>query len=120
MCITCLVIDRVGVLQEDFKTHELPLARIKKIMRLEDDIAEAGAPRFMIAAEAPIIIAKACEIFVLEVRDGKGAGAGKWVASGERDTIFLVVHTVLCDPALLCHLGRKTTRTHPTESTPSK
>lgn len=53
--------------QEDFKNHELPLARIKKIMRLEDDIAEAGAPRFMIAAEAPIIIAKACEIFVLEV-----------------------------------------------------
>ena len=44
------------------------MARIKKIMRLEDDIAEAGAPRFMIAAEAPIIIAKACEIFVLEVR----------------------------------------------------
>ncbi|CAN0119315.1 unnamed protein product, partial [Hapterophycus canaliculatus] len=36
-------------------------------MRLEDDIAEAGAPRFMIAAEAPIIIAKACEIFVLEM-----------------------------------------------------
>eukprot|EP00903_Cladosiphon_okamuranus_P014517 g13465.t2 len=53
--------------KEDFKTHELPLARIKKIMRLEDDIAEAGAPRFMIAAEAPIIIAKACEIFVLEM-----------------------------------------------------
>ncbi|CAN0582804.1 unnamed protein product, partial [Laminaria digitata] len=53
--------------QEDFKTHELPLARIKKIMRLEDDIAESGTPRFMIAAEAPIIIAKACEIFVLEV-----------------------------------------------------
>lgn len=55
--------------QEDFKTHELPLARIKKIMRLEDDIAEAGAPRFMIAAEAPIVIAKACEIFVLEARE---------------------------------------------------
>lgn len=53
--------------QEDFKTHELPLARIKKIMRLEDDVAELGTPRFMIAAEAPIVIAKACEIFVLEV-----------------------------------------------------
>ncbi|CAM9619935.1 unnamed protein product [Ascophyllum nodosum] len=53
--------------KEDFKTHELPLARIKKIMRLEDDVAESGTPRFMIAAEAPIIIAKACEIFVLEM-----------------------------------------------------
>lgn len=30
-------------------------------------MAESGTPRFMIAAEAPIIIAKACEIFVLEV-----------------------------------------------------
>lgn len=53
--------------QEDFKTHELPLARIKKIMRLEDDVAEMGTPRFMIAAEAPIVIAKACEVFILEV-----------------------------------------------------
>ncbi len=60
--------------QEDFKTHELPLARIKKIMRLEDDIAEAGAPRFMIAAEAPIIIAKACEIFILEVWESVWGG----------------------------------------------
>lgn len=62
--------------QEDFKTHELPLARIKKIMRLEDDIAEAGAPRFMIAAEAPIIIAKACEIFVLEVGEEDRTACG--------------------------------------------
>lgn len=59
--------DAISDAQEDFKTHELPLARIKKIMRLEDDVAELGAPRFMIAAEAPIVIAKACEIFVLEV-----------------------------------------------------
>lgn len=47
-------------------------------MRLEDDIAEAGAPRFMIAAEAPIIIAKACEIFVLEVRE-RGTAMRKWI-----------------------------------------
>lgn len=58
--------------QEDFKTHELPLARIKKIMRLEDDVAETGTPRFMIAAEAPIVIAKACEVFILEVRGACG------------------------------------------------
>lgn len=61
------IIQKCKHTQEDFKTHELPLARIKKIMRLEDDVAESGTPRFMIAAEAPIIIAKACEIFVLEV-----------------------------------------------------
>lgn len=62
--------------QEDFKTHELPLARIKKIMRLEDDVAEMGTPRFMIAAEAPIIIAKACEIFILEVGGCEKRGRG--------------------------------------------
>ena len=49
-------------------------------MRLEDDIAESGTPRFMIAAEAPIIIAKACEIFVLEVWM---AFSGTWGAQGE-------------------------------------
>lgn len=44
------------------------MARIKKIMRLEDDVAQEGTPRFMIAAEAPIMMAKACEVFILEVR----------------------------------------------------
>lgn len=69
-------------------------------MRLEDDIAEAGAPRFMIAAEAPIIIAKACEIFVLEVCCGRarerewevdwgGGGAGGWAAGGGSTICFL-------------------------------
>lgn len=44
----------------DFKNHKLPLARIKKIMKSDEDVG-------MIAGEAPIIFAKACELFILEL-----------------------------------------------------
>ncbi|TMW63230.1 hypothetical protein Poli38472_002171 [Pythium oligandrum] len=44
----------------DFKTHQLPLARIKKIMKTDDDVR-------MISAEAPVLFAKACEMFILEI-----------------------------------------------------
>eukprot|EP01018_Ginkgo_biloba_P037985 Gb_04199 [translate_table: standard] len=44
----------------DFKTHSLPLARIKKIMKADEDVK-------MISAEAPVVFAKACEMFILEL-----------------------------------------------------
>ncbi|KAG7398558.1 hypothetical protein PHYBOEH_010832 [Phytophthora boehmeriae] len=44
----------------DFKTHQLPLARIKKIMKTDEDVR-------MISAEAPVLFAKACEMFILEL-----------------------------------------------------
>ena len=44
----------------EFKNHALPLARIKKIMKADEDVR-------MISAEAPVIFAKACEMFVLEL-----------------------------------------------------
>jgi histone H3/H4 len=44
----------------DFKNHQLPLARIKKIMKSDEDVK-------MIAAEAPVLFAKACEMFILEL-----------------------------------------------------
>ncbi|KAH7280717.1 hypothetical protein KP509_36G010900 [Ceratopteris richardii] len=44
----------------DFKVHQLPLARIKKIMKADEDVR-------MIAAEAPVLFAKACEMFILEL-----------------------------------------------------
>jgi len=44
----------------DFKTHHLPLARIKKIMKSDEDVK-------MIAAEAPVLFSKACEMFILEL-----------------------------------------------------
>ncbi|KAF6162831.1 hypothetical protein GIB67_029100 [Kingdonia uniflora] len=44
----------------DFKNHSLPLARIKKIMKADEDVR-------MISAEAPVIFARACEMFILEL-----------------------------------------------------
>lgn len=44
----------------DFKNHQLPLARIKKIMKSDEDVR-------MISAEAPVLFAKACEMFILEL-----------------------------------------------------
>ena len=46
---------------QEFKLHSLPLARIKKIMKLDEDNVK------MISADAPVVLAKACEIFILEL-----------------------------------------------------
>ncbi|CAL9731519.1 transcriptional activator Hap5p [Monosporozyma unispora] len=45
---------------EDFRSHSLPFARIRKVMKTDEDVR-------MISAEAPVIFAKACEIFITEV-----------------------------------------------------
>ncbi|GMH33829.1 hypothetical protein BSKO_01663 [Bryopsis sp. KO-2023] len=45
---------------EDWKLHQLPLARIKKIMKSDEDVR-------MISAEAPVLFSKACEMFILEL-----------------------------------------------------
>ncbi|XP_017486288.1 PREDICTED: nuclear transcription factor Y subunit gamma-like, partial [Rhagoletis zephyria] len=44
----------------DFRNPELPLARIKKIMKLDEDVK-------MISGEAPVLFAKAVEIFIAEL-----------------------------------------------------
>ena len=44
----------------DFKNHSLPLARIKKIMKVDEDVR-------MISDEALVIFARACEMFILEL-----------------------------------------------------
>jgi len=46
---------------QEFRNHnDLPLARIKRIMKSDEDVR-------MISAEAPVLFAKACEIFILEL-----------------------------------------------------
>jgi len=57
--------DRIMALKiterEEFKNlTDLPLARIKRIMKADDDVR-------MIRAEAPVLFAKACELFILEL-----------------------------------------------------
>ncbi|ESK89967.1 nuclear transcription factor y subunit c-4 [Moniliophthora roreri MCA 2997] len=44
----------------DFRHPVLPLARIKKVMKSDPDVK-------MIAADAPMIFCKACEIFIAEI-----------------------------------------------------
>ncbi|URD82577.1 Nuclear transcription factor Y subunit [Musa troglodytarum] len=44
----------------DFKNHSLPLARVKKIMKADEDV-------HMISADAPVVFAKACEMLILEL-----------------------------------------------------
>jgi nuclear transcription factor Y gamma len=44
----------------DYKIHQLPLARIKKVMKADPEVK-------MISAEAPILFAKGCDIFITEL-----------------------------------------------------
>lgn len=44
----------------DFKFHQLPLTRIKKVMKTDQDVK-------MISAEAPILFSKGCELFITEL-----------------------------------------------------
>jgi histone H3/H4 len=44
----------------DYRHPPLPLARIKKVMKSDPDVK-------MIAADAPILFCKACEIFISEI-----------------------------------------------------
>lgn len=53
-------IDTIENDEHDFKNHQLPLARIKKVMKTDEDVK-------MISAEAPILFAKGCDIFITEL-----------------------------------------------------
>ena len=44
----------------NFRNHVLPLARIKKIMKMDEDVK-------MISIETPLLISKACELFIIEL-----------------------------------------------------
>ncbi|KAI7903363.1 histone-fold-containing protein [Cokeromyces recurvatus] len=49
-----------NLFDSDFKNHPLPLARIKKVMKTDQEVK-------MISAEAPVLFAKGCEIFITEL-----------------------------------------------------
>ena len=47
--------------KKDFKRHnDLPIARIKRIMKSDQDVR-------MISAETPVIFARACEMFIMDI-----------------------------------------------------
>eukprot|EP00592_Proboscia_alata_P020089 CAMPEP_0194402644 /NCGR_PEP_ID=MMETSP0176-20130528/1310_1 /TAXON_ID=216777 /ORGANISM="Proboscia alata, Strain PI-D3" /LENGTH=406 /DNA_ID=CAMNT_0039200075 /DNA_START=86 /DNA_END=1307 /DNA_ORIENTATION=+ len=78
-------ITKIDPSRENWKAQNLPLARIKKIMKSEEGIYQfenmqsddptqssnnsGGTPahRFMIAGEAPVLLGKACELMIREV-----------------------------------------------------
>ncbi|QDS70134.1 hypothetical protein FKW77_005665 [Venturia effusa] len=53
-------VTRLETDEHDFKLHQLPLARIKKVMKADPEVK-------MISAEAPILFAKGCDIFITEL-----------------------------------------------------
>lgn len=53
-------INRLENEEHDYKLHQLPLARIKKVMKADPEVK-------MISAEAPILFAKGCDIFITEL-----------------------------------------------------
>lgn len=53
-------IDKTSNKMNDFKQQQLPLARIKKIMKSDEDVR-------MISSEAPILFALACRLFITEI-----------------------------------------------------
>ncbi|KAI3337017.1 CCAAT-binding protein subunit HAP5 [Xylariaceae sp. AK1471] len=53
-------INQLETESHDYKLHQLPLARIKKVMKADPEVK-------MISAEAPILFAKGCDIFITEL-----------------------------------------------------
>ncbi|KAM3576407.1 hypothetical protein VYU27_001757 [Nannochloropsis oceanica] len=49
----------------DLRLQELPLARVKKVMKQDEEVH--GSPKVLISMEALVIMAKACELFLLEL-----------------------------------------------------
>ena len=53
--------------------HDLPMARIKKIMKMDDSVLSCVRDitlilmNQMIGSDAPVVIAKACELFIREL-----------------------------------------------------
>ena len=54
-------IHTTGPLKPDFKTlADLPLSRVKRVMKADGDVR-------MISAEAPVVFARACSMFILDL-----------------------------------------------------
>ncbi|XP_073133025.1 nuclear transcription factor Y subunit C-3-like [Henckelia pumila] len=73
--------------------HSLPLARIKKIMKKSGDDVK------MISGEAPIVFAKACELFIEELTKSawEMAVQGKRRTLNKEDVASAVIRTDVFD-----------------------
>ncbi|KAF2812169.1 CCAAT binding transcription factor component, partial [Mytilinidion resinicola] len=50
----------LDIREQDYKLHQLPLARIKKVMKADPEVK-------MTSADPPILFAKGCDIFITEL-----------------------------------------------------
>ncbi|KAG4960156.1 hypothetical protein JHK87_036789 [Glycine soja] len=76
----------------NFKTHSLPLSRIKKIIKTDKDVK-------MISAETPVVFAKACEMFIKEltIRAWANTEARKGKILSQRDLVSAISQTASFD-----------------------
>ncbi|XP_010279434.1 PREDICTED: nuclear transcription factor Y subunit C-2-like [Nelumbo nucifera] len=74
------------------KQHQLPLARIKRVMKADEDVK-------MISADTPVLFAKACELFILELtlRSWFRAEDGKRRVLQRSDIAHAVTHSEVLD-----------------------
>ncbi|KAG5617963.1 hypothetical protein H5410_017787 [Solanum commersonii] len=68
----------------DFRVHSLPISRVKKIMKSDKDV-------HMISAEAPVLIAKACELFIQELTHRSWLNAQEYQRRTLKKTDFITV-----------------------------
>lgn len=76
--------------KKDFKKHnDLPIARIKRIMKSDQDVR-------MIAAETPVLFARACEMFIMDltIRSSQFADVDNDRLILSRDSIRKTIQTI--------------------------
>lgn len=76
----------------ELKNHQLPLARVKKIMKTDEDVK-------MISSETPVLFAKACEMFILEItrRSWVHTEENKRRTLQKSDISDAIIHTAIFD-----------------------
>ncbi|KAH0461974.1 hypothetical protein IEQ34_009549 [Dendrobium chrysotoxum] len=76
----------------NFRRQRLPLAGIKRIMKADEDVQ-------MISAETPVIFARACEMFILELTHKAWAHAQERYCTTieKHDIVATVNETDYCD-----------------------
>jgi len=77
---------------EALKVHQLPLARVKKIMKSDEEVR-------MISAEVPALFAQACELFIIEMslRAWKSTVDSNRKTLQRSDVSVAVTHTDMFD-----------------------
>jgi nuclear transcription factor Y gamma len=77
---------------DSLKSHQLPLARVKKIMKSDEEVR-------MISAEVPALFAQACELFIIEMslRAWKSTVESNRKTLQRSDVSAAVAHTDMFD-----------------------